>query len=149
MFFKYAVMKNIIGQVIAFLFILMFSYAAVSKWLDYDMFLIQLKKSEYLTSFASLTSWIVPAIELLACVLLAVPKWRLAGLYISYGLMFIFTGYIVLILQLADQIPCSCGGILEHMSWTQHLVFNLVFLILSLYAIYIFMGPYRKKAEHL
>jgi len=33
-------------------------------------------------------------------------------------------------------MPCSCGGVLEKMSWSDHLVFNISFVILSLVALY-------------
>jgi hypothetical protein len=35
-----------------------------------------------------------------------------------------FTTYIILILNFSSFIPCSCGGILEKLGWTEHLIFN-------------------------
>lgn len=43
--------------------------------------------------------------------------------------------YIYLILNYSDFIPCSCGGISEKLSWTEHLVFNIGFIALALVAI--------------
>jgi hypothetical protein len=42
-----------------------------------------------------------------------------------------FTTYIVIILNFSENIPCSCGGILENMTWGQHLVFNCIFIIIG------------------
>ncbi|WP_407637169.1 MauE/DoxX family redox-associated membrane protein [Daejeonella oryzae] len=58
------------------------------------------------------------------------------GLNFSLFLLIQFTIYIILImLNVFGRIPCSCGGILEEMSWGQHLVFNLFFLLLTIIAI--------------
>jgi len=27
-----------------------------------------------------------------------------------------------------DNLPCSCGGVIQQLSWTQHIVFNLIFI---------------------
>jgi len=32
-------------------------------------------------------------------------------------------------------MPCGCGGVIEKMSWIQHLWFNLIFLALSIFAL--------------
>src|SRR5690606_28267369 len=43
--------------------------------------------------------------------------------------------YIAAILNLGVFIPCSCGGVLEKLGWTEHLVFNCVFVALALVGI--------------
>lgn len=45
--------------------------------------------------------------------------------------MTMFTTYIYVILNYSSFTPCSCGGVLEKMSWTEHLLFNIVFILLS------------------
>src|SRR5690606_7657944 len=42
-----------------------------------------------------------------------------------------FTAYIVIILNFTEFIPCSCGGVLEDLGWTEHLIFNIVFILLA------------------
>jgi hypothetical protein len=50
--------------------------------------------------------------------------------------MFQFTGYIALALAgIWSSMPCSCGGILGHLSWVPHLFFNLFFLIVTIIGI--------------
>jgi hypothetical protein len=34
-------------------------------------------------------------------------------------------------------VPCSCGGILEEMSWNQHMAFNITFIAIAVIAIFI------------
>lgn len=126
-----AAIKKGILEVICLLYILLFVYAAVSKILDFENFQVQLGQSPLLSAFAGWVSWGVPVVELLICTLIIIPKFRLIGLLATYSLMVMFTAYIFIVLHYSDFVPCSCGGILEKMSWTQHLVFNTVFVILA------------------
>lgn len=120
---------------IAVLNIILFTYAAVSKILDFQNFQIQIGQSPLLSAFATPISYGVPAVEFIIISLLLLSKTRIVGLYGSFMLMVMFTAYIYIILNYSSFLPCSCGGILEKMSWTQHLVFNSVFVILNAFAI--------------
>lgn len=126
--------KNIIYS-IALLNILLFIYAATSKILDFENFQVQLGQSPLLSAYAEFVSYAVPISELLICSLLLIPRLRLYGMYATYGIMVMFTAYIYIILNYSSFIPCSCGGILEEMSWNQHMVFNCLFILLSATAI--------------
>jgi uncharacterized membrane protein YphA (DoxX/SURF4 family) len=130
--------KKTIVEIIAYLFILLFVYASVNKLVDYENFSTELGKSPLLTAFADWVAWGIPVIELAVVVLLTVPKWCLAGFYAAFSLMTMFTAYIVAILKFSDFIPCSCGGVLQNMSWNQHLVFNIVFMLLALTGIMLY-----------
>jgi hypothetical protein len=124
-----------------YLFIFLFIYAAASKLIDYQKFEVQLGQSPILTHFAHWVSWIIPAIEIITSVLLAFEAYRILGLYISFSLMTLFTAYIIAITRFSEYVPCSCGGVLQHMNWNQHLVFNLLFFFLSLTSI-LFYQPF-------
>ncbi|ROI10081.1 tellurium resistance protein TerC [Chryseobacterium sp. H3056] len=116
---------------ISYFFALLFIYAAVSKMLDFENFQVQLAQSPLLSAYAGFISYGVLALELLTAGALLWNKTRRAALYASFGLMVAFTVYIYLILNYSDYIPCSCGGILEKMSWGQHLFFNSVCVVLA------------------
>ena len=117
------------------LLILLFVYAAANKLIDYQNFTQQLGQSPLLSAFAGYMAWAVPAVELLIVLLLALPKFRYAGLVASFVLMLLFTVYIYIILNHSVFVPCSCGGILEKLTWREHLVFNLVFVLLAAVAV--------------
>ncbi|MGB3343990.1 MAG: DoxX family protein [Aequorivita sp.] len=117
--------------VICYLFVLLFLYAATSKLLDFETFTVQLAQSPLLSAYAGIIAWMVPGIEILIAVLLIFPRFRNLALYASFTLMVMFTAYIYIILNFSDFIPCSCGGVLEKLSWTQHLIFNVVFIVLA------------------
>ncbi|QDW21200.1 DoxX family protein [Flavobacterium sp. KBS0721] len=129
--------RNTIIEIISLLYVLLFVYAAVSKMLDFENFRVQLGQSPLLSAFASWMSWTVPLVELLIAALLIFRSTRLWGLVLAFNLMVMFTVYIFIILHYSSFVPCSCGGILEKMSWNAHLLFNLVFVILAFIAVII------------
>ena len=116
-------------------FIVLFTYAAASKLIEQETFEIQISQSPLLSAYATTLAWSVPASEIVISLGLSIQIFRALALYLSYGLMVVFTGYIVAILNFGSQIPCSCGGILSSMGWTQHLVFNVFFVLLAACAI--------------
>ncbi|MBA4744685.1 MauE/DoxX family redox-associated membrane protein [Muricauda sp. TY007] len=122
-------------EVICLLYIILFAYAAVNKLLDFESFRIQLAQSPLLTAHADWVAWTVPLSELIVAGMLFVPRLRFWGLCSAFFLMSMFTAYIVIILNFTDFIPCSCGGVLEDLGWTEHLVFNLLFVLLALIGI--------------
>ena len=73
-------------------------------------------------------------------------KFRFFGLFAAYTLMAMFTAYIYIILNFSAFVPCSCGGVLENMTWNQHLVFNICFIILA--GIAILLMPNNLQINH-
>lgn len=123
--------SKITVEIIGFLFILLFVYAALMKLMDVEKFQVQLGQSPMLMAFAEPVSFLLPITELIVAGMLAFSRTLLIGLYASFTLMALFTGYIVIILNFASHVPCSCGGILERMGWTEHLIFNIVFVLVA------------------
>ncbi len=127
--------RHVIVQIICFLYMLLFVYAAVSKLLDFENFRIQLAQSPLLSAYAGLIAPSVISAELFIVLLLCFKTTRLIGLYFSFFLMIAFTVYIYLILNYSDFVPCSCGGFIEKLSWRQHIIFNIAFALLALVAV--------------
>lgn len=129
--------KELILEIVCLLYIVLFVYAGVSKFLDFEIFQVQLGQSPLLSAFAGWVSWGVPFVELFISFLLLTSRYRLIGMYGAFALMVMFTSYIIIILNFSSFIPCSCGGILEKMSWRTHLIFNILFVLLALIGILI------------
>lgn len=123
--------------------VLLFTYTGSIKLINHEEFVTQLGQSPLVTNFALPISWFIPVFELLIAVMLVVPKFQLTALYLSLFLLLMFTGYIFLVLKFSPTVPCSCGGIIEKMSWNQHLGFNSATALLTTIAIVI--SEYRKK----
>jgi hypothetical protein len=113
-------------------------YASTSKLLDFQKFRDQLAQSTILGSYAHALAILVPGLEYFLSILLFFDKTRLLALHCSFSLMVVFSTYIVFITKFSDYTPCSCGGILEKLSWNQYLVLNIFFVILATLAILFF-----------
>lgn len=130
-----APIKKKIILTISYLYVLLFVYAAISKLLDFDSFKVQIGQSPMLSVYADWISPTVIAIELLIALMLLNERTKLAALLLSLGLMTMFTAYIFILLHYSSFVPCSCGGVLEKMSWNTHLIFNIIFVVLAVLAI--------------
>src|SRR5690606_4270406 len=145
MLFKKPIPKNFIIDFISLFFILLFVYASVSKLITFTDFQTQLGQSPLLGAFAIPISYAVIGIELVTSLLLAFIKTRKWGLYLSFFLMIMFTTYIVIILNFTSFTPCSCGGVLESLGWTEHLIFNIICILLAIGAIYFIHVKFSKQ----
>lgn len=132
-------------DIIVFLLMVLFIYAATSKFLEYQIFKAQIGKSPLISSYAPILAWLIPGVECVAAIMLFIPQLKLAGLYASFSLMFAFTAYLTFILTLSPYVPCSCGGILSSMSWSAHLIFNIAFTILSMAGIALCVKQMKKQ----
>jgi hypothetical protein len=126
--------KKIFVEAISFVVIILFLYTGISKLADYAVFREQVALSPVLQPFAGIIAWLLPLVEFAVAALLFIPKCRLTGLYAATGLMGIFTLYIAVLLAVDDTLPCSCGGIIELLSWKQHLVLNIAVTLLLAFA---------------
>lgn len=117
--------------------IFLWVYAAVSKLVDFQLSHNRMLNQVFSNRIAGILAWAVPASELLISALLLFAKARLAGLYASLFLLISFTVYISLVMgNVFGRIPCSCGGVLEKLTWGQHLIFNLLFLLLAFIGVF-------------
>jgi uncharacterized membrane protein YphA (DoxX/SURF4 family) len=128
--------KVILAEIISVLFVMLFTYAGFSKLLSYQSFAIQLGQSPLLVPFAKWLAWTLPITEIILSILLFTNRFRLISLYASFCLMVLFTIYIIVLMNYSYYIPCTCGGILKHMSWKIHLLFNIVFVLLAVAGIF-------------
>ncbi|MCL8008311.1 hypothetical protein M8845_12845 [Gelidibacter japonicus] len=140
-----------IPWLVSLLFILLFVYAAVSKLIDHPKFYNDLRNSIVFGDqvVSKLVSWGIPILELVATILLAIPKFNKTGLYMALILMIGFTLYIGGTLLVNEfgiaELPCSCGGVISHLSWQQHLLFNTFFVLLGIMGIY----HWTEKNKHI
>ena len=117
-----------IADACAYSLVFLFVYTATAKLFQFSLFQFQLDSFPWIQHVATILVWAVPVLELAAAVLLLARRLRRIGLYVSLTLMVLFTLYISLMLGSGKHLPCSCGGVVGWMTWRQHLVFNLVFI---------------------
>jgi uncharacterized membrane protein YphA (DoxX/SURF4 family) len=127
--------RTTIVEVITVINIILFLYTGIAKIMDYSLFREQLAVSPILGPVAQPVALLLPWAEFAVVLMLVIPRWRLKGLYACLGLMTAFTLYIIAMFIFAKDMPCSCGGLIELLSWKQHLVFNAVFMLIDAWAI--------------
>ena len=128
--------KHTVIKIICTLLVFLFVYAAVSKLANWTTFVSDMNNQPFPSFVKPILVWAVPLTELAIVALLIFDTTRLAGLYASLVLMIAFTFYTaVVLLHFFTYIPCSCGGIIKNLSWGQHLVFNLFFVLMAFIAI--------------
>ena len=129
-------MKSNLLIAICMVLVILFSYTAISKLLDIPAFKYDMHNQPLPHWIRYNLVYFLPSMELLIVIALLFELTRTIGLFLSLSIMLLFTAYTVLILSGAfHRIPCSCGGIIKNLTWTQHLFFNLFFVGLSIWAI--------------
>ena len=128
-------MKNLIKILtfaISLFFVLLLSYAAISKIIVFRNFRSQLGQSPGLEAYPGLVACGVIFVQLLAIWMICYRSYRLLGLWITFGMVTVFTGYNGFILMDSNNLPCTCIGIFEKMTWKDNLVLNIGLMITAL-----------------
>ena len=129
--------RTFIVDIICILFMILFLYTSVNKMMEYSVFKEQISESPILAPISMPIAAGLPIIEMLLTIMLLIPRWRLIALYASLVMMTLFTMYVIAILLFDKNLPCSCGGILAALSWPQHLIFNITFIIFAIAGIWL------------
>lgn len=119
------------------LLVILFSYAAIFKGFDMLLFQKQMAESPLIPmELIQFLSYLIPIGEILICFLLIFDETRLIGFLMSYFTMLLFSVYLLALTHyFGHNLPCACGGILNKMGYTEHIIFNIFFTILSLIAL--------------
>jgi putative oxidoreductase len=143
--------RKLVVELISFLLMLIFLYAAFSKWFAFKTFRDEINNQPYPNW---LTPWIIysiPPLEVLITLALMFERTRKVGLYASLILMSVFSMYtIAVMLNFFAYVPCSCGGIIKdlawikNLSWNQHLLLNLFMVAISIVGIVLHKNRFNK-----
>lgn len=138
--------RQVVLECIAALLILLFLYASVSKFLDFKRFIDEMNNQPLPNSWTPFLVWAIPLLEIAISVALLFEYTRLIGFYASLILMVLFTLYTgIILLHFFPYIPCSCGGVIRKLTWTQHLFLNLCFVSLSILGVILQRRKYFKS----
>jgi uncharacterized membrane protein YphA (DoxX/SURF4 family) len=133
-------LKELIILIIGMLFILLFVYASVSKWLHIEAFTNQMNAQPFDDKYTTFLVWSLPFTEIIVSLIIGHnilnTSKKPTGLFLATGMMIVFTIYIIAILiGTYKAIPCSCGGAIESLTWRQHLYFNVFFIVIGVVGI--------------
>ena len=124
-------LSSILIECISALLIFLFVYTAASKLLAHNSFVFTLSQSPLLQHYSIPLSWIIPFIEILISCFLFIPRIRKTGLFFSALLMTAFTIYISYMIAFTPRLPCSCGGVIKSLTWKEHLLLNISFIVMA------------------
>jgi putative oxidoreductase len=128
--------KQVALECVCALLVVLFLYASISKFLDFKTFIDQMNNQPLPNSLTPFLVWAIPLLEISISVILLFEYTRLLGLYASLTLMILFTIYTgIVLLHFFPYIPCSCGGVIRHLTWGQHLILNLFYILISVLGI--------------
>ena len=143
-------MKKSLGlEICCALLVLLFVYASLSKYFPFSQFRNDMHNQPFPLWFSNGVIWMLPPTELLIATALISLKFRKLGLWCALTLMSLFTLYTAAAkLHVFAKIPCSCSGVLKHLSWNQHLILNISFVAIATLGI-IFTKPAEKVNSNL
>jgi len=140
------VKKQVILEITGGLIILLFAYASLSKILNFTHFINEINNQPLPNEWTPWLAYIILTIEIVIVVMLVVPSLRIGGFILSALLMSVFTVYTsIILLHGFSYVPCSCGGVIDFLSWKQHLIFNIFFVLLSLLGSWLSIQERRRK----
>lgn len=135
----------IIIEIISSLLILLFVYTGINKLISINTLKSVLKDYPLIGNIPWLFAWALPITELIVALLLFLPRTRLWGLYASLVLLSSFSLYLSYMLIFTSKLPCTCGGMLEKLTWPQHFIVNMFFILLSLAGILLILKSTKKQ----
>lgn len=113
----------------AFAYVYLFAYTAHAKFVGHDKLVTTLGKSPLIgPEYADFIAWAIPVAEALLVPLLIFPPTMKKGLWASMSLMIVFTSYLIYMVASGLPRTCNCGGVIESLTWTQHILFNLILI---------------------
>lgn len=129
-------MLKISENIFSYLIAVIFSYSFFIKVQDFINFKKKMFQSELINNdLVPLFSYTIPFIEITIamCILFNIKKS--VFLYISFFVLIIFTIYLIALNEYSLFNGCSCGGIFENLTYFQHIIVNLTFIIFNFLAI--------------
>lgn len=128
---------KVLPELIAYGYAFLYMFTGYGKLTHVEEFIDGNSKIPLVGQYAELIGWGIPTLEILLAVLLVLPflKVKKIALWSSVVLMGIFTLYLATMLIFVPDRLCNCGGVIESMDWTTHLIFNLSWLGAGVFAI--------------
>lgn len=125
-------LKSSLVEIISALLIFLFVYTAISKLANHNQFVYTFGVIPFIEKYKNFFAWLIPISELIVSFFLLIPNTKRVGLITSILLLILFSLYIIIMLLFGSNLPCSCGGVIQQLSWKEHLLFNSFFILLAI-----------------
>lgn len=127
--------KEILYNLIICSFLVLFAVTAYDKLTTFKSFNTVLSRSVLIGSLSLFVASFVILSEIAITIFLCFPKSQKKALHVSLALLVVFTLYLTYMVITGDKTTCHCGGVISSLTWTQHIFFNLGFIVLALIGI--------------
>ncbi|KKO92449.1 hypothetical protein AAW12_04930 [Sphingobacterium sp. Ag1] len=109
-------------------------FVAYNKFSDFNGNMDAMLRQPLPRPLAIVLAYLIPTSEILAAVLIGIKSTRLIGFILSSLMMLAFTGYVGLALLhvWSDELPCSCGLIIQ-IGWKSHFILNIYLTIICIW----------------
>jgi hypothetical protein len=120
-------------QIIRYILIFIFAITLFNKLFDYAAFKQQLFLSPLIPpSYMGLIAILTITFESAILIFLIIDKYNMYGFLLSSFLLSLFGFYLLfLVVNFKFNKPCGCGFIFSFLSYSQHIIFNFSFSLLS------------------
>lgn len=139
--------KKIGLDIIIFLLLLLWIPVTLDKIINFNSYQSAILRQPLPGTLAHLVIYILPILEITTVGLLLINSLRQIGLLLSTLLMTLFTSYVAIaLLGTWGKLPCGCGSVIHNLGWTEHLLFNITYLLISILGL-IFNLKIRKESS--
>lgn len=125
-------LKKLSSPAIVFFFVVLFSYAAMKRFLNFRNFRDQLEQAPGLQGYGETAASIIIILHVLPVIFMCLPSFRILGLWMAFGTATLFTAYMGLTLFYSENLPCTCIGLFEKLSWKQNMLLSAVLMNIAL-----------------
>ena len=140
---KYYKVHKILAEIVYLLLIAFFCYTASNKMVNLNSFQTNLiKTTMFSKEVANWFSVLVVIFEFIIVLILLF--YKKIGLWIFSGTILIFTLYISFLRSQGLYEVCGCGGVLNGLSYSYHLLINILLIIGAVYCLIILFNSDEK-----
>ena len=128
-------MKNIIKILtvaISIFIAILFSYATMSKAMDFKNFRDQLTQAPGMQRLGEIVAYLIIALMTVTVLILCYRPFRFSGLFLAFGILTVFTAYNGFILMDNKNLPCTCIGLFEKLAWKDNLLLNAGLMVTAI-----------------
>lgn len=135
--------RELIIDILVYLFILLFVYTATSKIYGFRDFNSVLYSIPLFGSAHFILAVLIISLQLVIGLLLIIPSTKSFGLYATLILLIIFTVYLIYMVSFAATLPCSCAGLSPNLTWENQIWLNIILIVLAGFGI--LTNQYKKQ----
>jgi hypothetical protein len=139
--------KEIVIEFLSYFFILLFSYAAIRKLIDFQMFKKEISLLFFIKPYAGFVLITVSFLEILVAFLLSISRFRIIGLICAFVLMNLFAGYLISVIEFTKVIPPHFGEIIDYTSLPENLIVTFFLSHLIIFNVYLYMKDRKEKTD--